>query len=81
MNAMRKTAGIGRDGLARTIILRIFALCIAGYGVWASFDRDMWPKSFLGFSFDLWTPNRASILFYTSNLASCVYVSLLCIMR
>lgn len=39
------------------------------YGVWASFDRAMGSKLFLGFSFDFWDSARPEILFYTHNLA------------
>ena len=38
-------------------------------GVWASFDRLMGSKLFLGFSFDFWDPSRPLALFYVANLA------------
>lgn len=42
---------------------------IVGSGVWASFERDMGAKLFLGFSFDFWSPDRPLIMFYAFNLA------------
>lgn len=44
-------------------------LCLVAYGVWASFDRAMGSKLFLGFSFDFWDSARPELLFYTHNLA------------
>lgn len=44
-------------------------LCLTVYGVWASFDRAMGSKLFLGFSFDFWDSARPELLFYTHNLA------------
>lgn len=44
-------------------------LLAAGYGVWASFDRAMGSKLFLGFSFDFWDSARPEFLFYTHNFA------------
>jgi hypothetical protein len=37
--------------------------------VYASFDREMGAKLFLGYSFDFWNPDRPAVLFFTSNLA------------
>lgn len=48
---------------------RLFAGAIAVLGVWASFERDMGSKLFLGFSFDFWSPDRPLPLFYACNLA------------
>lgn len=44
-------------------------LLMAVYGVWASFDRAMGSKLFLGFSFDFWDSARPELLFYTHNFA------------
>lgn len=38
-------------------------------GIWASFDRDMGSKLFLGFGFDYWDPARPVALFYGSILS------------
>lgn len=45
------------------------AVLLSAYGVWASFDRAMGSKLFLGFSFDFWDTARPELLFYTHNLA------------
>ena len=42
-------------------------LLTAAYGVWASFDRAMGSKLFLGFSFDFWDSVRPEFLFYIHN--------------
>jgi hypothetical protein len=52
-----------------TIIMRTVTALIVIYGVYASFDREMGAKLFLGYSFDFWDPERPAVLFFTSNLA------------
>jgi hypothetical protein len=39
------------------------------YKVYASFDREMGAKLFLGYSFGFWAPDRPAILFFSHNLA------------
>jgi hypothetical protein len=39
------------------------------FGAWASFDRDIFAKLFLGFSFDYWDENRPAILFFAAMLS------------
>jgi hypothetical protein len=63
---MAKTVGTGR---LRTVALRTIAALVAVYGVYASFDREMGAKLFLGYSFDFWAPERPVILFFSHNLA------------
>lgn len=48
--------------------LRIVALVIVVCGVWASFDREMGSKLFMGFGFDYWDQGRPAALFYGSTL-------------
>jgi hypothetical protein len=48
---------------------RAIAVVIAVYGLYASFDRDMGSKLFLGYSFDYWDLERPAILFFAGNLA------------
>ena len=50
-------------------ILRILAFLFAVLGVWSSFDRDMFSKLFLGFSFDYWPEERPAVLFFTETLS------------
>ncbi|MDR2179628.1 MAG: DUF4405 domain-containing protein [Synergistaceae bacterium] len=52
-----------------TILMRTVTALIVIYGVYASFDRAMGAKLFLGYSFDFWNPERPAVLFFTSNLA------------
>lgn len=68
---MRVLPVIGRlTGLAARSRLNVSAaLLLAGYGVWASFDREMGSKLFLGFGFDFWDAARPAFLFFTHNLA------------
>jgi hypothetical protein len=69
INAVRKMAGIGGESRVRKAALRILAAWVAGFGAWASYDRDMGSKLFRGFSFDFWDPSRPAVLFFVSNLA------------
>jgi hypothetical protein len=48
---------------------RVFAFVFAAFGVWSSFDRDMFSKLFLGFSFDYWPEERPAILFFAVTLS------------
>jgi hypothetical protein len=82
MNAFRKMLKIRGESHIRKIAMRSIALALAALGVWSSFDRDMFSKLFLGFSFDYWPEERPAILFFTANLsimglyASTVYYAL-----
>jgi hypothetical protein len=69
MNGMRKMFRIKNANFTRTIVLRIVALLIIAFGVWSSFDRDMFSKLFLEFSFDYWPPERPAVLFFAANFA------------
>jgi hypothetical protein len=66
---LRKTSWAKLENKTVRFILRMFAVLIAIYGIWASFDRDMGSKLFLGFSFDFWDSKRPLFLFFTNNLA------------
>jgi hypothetical protein len=48
---------------------RIFAFLFAAFGVWSSFDRNIFSKMFLGFSFDYWPEERPAILFFVVMLS------------
>ena len=50
-------------------IMRILAFLFAAFGVWSSFDRDMFSKLFLGFSFDYWPEERPALLFFAVTLS------------
>jgi hypothetical protein len=67
--AMRRMMKITEPSRLRTIMLRIVTALIFVYGVYASFDREMGAKLFLGYSFDFWNPDRPAVFFFTSNLA------------
>ncbi|MDR1731795.1 MAG: DUF4405 domain-containing protein [Synergistaceae bacterium] len=69
MAAMRRMLRITESNRLRTTVLRITAALICVYGVYASFDREMGAKLFLGYSFDFWDPDRPAVLFFTHNLA------------
>ena len=51
------------------IAMRILACLFAAFGVWSFFDRDMFAKLFLGFSFDYWPVARPSMLFFAETLS------------
>jgi glucan phosphoethanolaminetransferase (alkaline phosphatase superfamily) len=49
--------------------MRSAAFLFAVFGVWSSFDRDMFSKLFLGFSFDYWPEKRPALLFFAETLS------------
>jgi hypothetical protein len=49
--------------------MRILVFFLAAFGVWSSFDRDMFSKLFLGFSFDYRPEERPAVLFFVVNLS------------
>ncbi|GHT49491.1 membrane protein [Spirochaetia bacterium] len=75
VNGARKMLGVNGENRARTKVIKVVAFLFAAFGVWASFDRDMFAKLFLGFSFDYWDENRPVILFFAAMLSiMAVYV-------
>ena len=76
LGTVKKNIGVHSQWILRPEILRGATLLIVLYGVWASFDRAMWSKLFLGFSFDFWDSSRPEFLFYANNLAiMALYIS------
>jgi hypothetical protein len=69
LSAFRKMAKINGENRTRKIILCIIAFATAAFDVWSSFDRIMFSKLFLGFSFDYWPNERPAILFFAVNLS------------
>jgi hypothetical protein len=49
--------------------MRIIAFLFFIFGLWSFFDRDMFSKLFLGFSFDYWPQERPVILFFVQTLS------------
>lgn len=75
VNGTRKMLGVNGENRARTKVTKVMAFLFAAFGVWASFDRDMFAKLFLGFSFDYWDESRPVILFFAAMLSiMAVYV-------
>jgi cytochrome b561 len=69
VNAFRKMFKISGKSTLRVIIVRGIMLLFISFGVWASFDRDMFSKLFLGFSFDYWDEDRPAILFFAAHFS------------
>jgi hypothetical protein len=69
MAAVCRMAKITESNRIRTSVLRTAAALVVIYGVYASFDRGMGAKLFLGYSFDFWHPDRPAVLFFSHNLA------------
>jgi hypothetical protein len=69
MNGTRKITGITGEHHVRATIARTIAFLFAAFGVWSSFDRDMFAKLFLGFSFDYWDEERPAIIFFAAMLS------------
>lgn len=65
----RKMSGVSGENRACATAAKITAFLFAAVGVWASFDRDMFAKLFLGFSFDYWDESRPAILFFAAMLS------------
>ncbi|GMO33389.1 MAG: DUF4405 domain-containing protein [Termitinemataceae bacterium] len=75
VNGTRKMLGASGENRVRTKAAKVTAFVFAAFGVWASFDRDMFAKLFLGFSFDYWDESRPAILFFAAMLSiMAVYV-------
>jgi hypothetical protein len=68
IRAFRNMLRIKGECRARKTVARGIALALAALGVWSSFDRDMFSKLFLGFSFDYWPEERPAI-FFAVNLS------------
>jgi hypothetical protein len=69
INAARKIAKITHENRGRKIFVRILAFLFIAFGVWSSFDRDMFAKLFLGFSFDYWNEERPAVFFFAVMLS------------
>jgi hypothetical protein len=69
MNAFRKMLKIRGESRIRKIAMRSIAFAFVSFGAWSSFDRDIFSKLFLGFSFDYWPEERSTILFFAANLS------------
>jgi len=59
---------IGKNLFVITI-MRILAFMFFMFGVWSFFNRDMFAKMFLGFSFDYWPQEKPLILFFAETLS------------
>jgi uncharacterized membrane protein len=62
-------AKINAESRVRKIVIRVLLFALVAFGVWSSFDRDMFSKLFLGFSFDYWPEERPAVLFFAVNLS------------
>ena len=69
INGIRKSLNIDSVNPVCTIIARFFAVALVVFGIWSSFDKDMFSKLFLGFSFDYWPEERPAVLFFTEKLS------------
>jgi hypothetical protein len=69
LNAFHKMTTTNGESRAQKTSMRVLAFALAVFGVWSSFDRDMFSKLFRGFSFDYWPEERPAILFFAVNLS------------
>jgi hypothetical protein len=69
ISGMRQMVGISKKNRTRAVLARVPAFLFAAFGVWASFDRDMFSKLFRGFSFDYWDMERPAIVFFAAMLS------------
>lgn len=66
--AARKRLNFGNPRKRALLLNRMLVCAVLGFGVWASFERDMGSKLFLGFSFDYWPADQPLALFYVCHL-------------
>jgi hypothetical protein len=69
MGAFRRATGGDWQSRSASIGSKLAVLLVVLGGVWASCDRAMGAKLFLGFAFDFWEPGRPLALFYVANFA------------
>jgi glucan phosphoethanolaminetransferase (alkaline phosphatase superfamily) len=69
MNAARKLANITAPNRNRTFTLRIMAVLIAIYGVYASFNRDVGSKLILYYAYDFWNFDQSPVFFFVDYLS------------
>jgi hypothetical protein len=58
-----------RKNILVIAITRILAILFFAFGAWSFYDRDMFAKLFLGFSFDYWPLERPLLLFFAETLS------------
>jgi len=66
---IRKEAGIIAANRAGMIALRILAVSIVVYGIYASFDRDIAAKLIMHSAFDFHDPNEPVIMFFIKYIS------------
>lgn len=74
----RKAAGIKSKVKSRSMIVFIIGLAIAGYGVWAFFNRDFLTYLFLKSEFVFLDYSEPKVLFYIDYFALmglCIFIS------
>lgn len=69
LNVFKKAFKISNNVFILKIISRSIAAAIIVYGVISSFERDMYAKLFLNYSFDFWPPEKPVILFCINNIS------------
>ncbi|MBP2657490.1 MAG: hypothetical protein H6Q69_522 [Firmicutes bacterium] len=69
MDTARKLANIIAPNRNRTFTLRIIAVLIAVYGVYASFNRDVGSKLILYYTYDFWNFDQSAAIFFLDYLS------------
>lgn len=76
MAALRQALKLNKTGLWRSALMKLSALTVMGFGVWASFDRGLGSKLLMRHSFDYWDGGPAGF-FITYLLIMGLYVGLI----
>ncbi|MCC5465127.1 DUF4405 domain-containing protein [Pelosinus baikalensis] len=69
MDTARKLANITAPNRNRTFTLRIMAVLITVYGVYASFNRDVGSKLILYYTYDFWNFDQSLVFFSVDYLS------------
>lgn len=69
INEVRKVAKITSVNRNQTLALRIMAVLIALYGVYASFSREIGAKLTLYYTFDFWNYDQSPVIFFLDYLS------------
>lgn len=69
INAVRKMTGMIEPNRLRTGVLRVLALLIAIFGVYASLERDFGSKLILYYTYEYWDPDKSALLFFAEYLS------------
>jgi len=69
IGAARKISGITAPNRGRTFAVRVMAVLIAVYGVYAFFARDVGSKLILYYTYSYWNLDESAVFFFTDYVS------------